>query len=82
MRVTRSGIVLTFCVLEHQKEHALGHTRMMEKGVTCFNFQSRAPIKGVISGVSGEVEVETMKRNSWSSRCSLVVSYGQWKKGG
>lgn len=54
----------------------LGLTRLKAKELTCLNFQSRAP--RVIFGVSGEVDYE--EENSWSSWCSSVVSYGQWKK--
>lgn len=60
--MTRSGIVLMFCVLEQQREGALHLFSIKEKEVTFFDFWSRAPIKGVIAGVSREVELDDLSR--------------------
>ncbi|CAB1319227.1 unnamed protein product [Coregonus sp. 'balchen'] len=47
----------------NKNERALCLTRIKEKEVTAFDFCSRAPMKGVISGVSVEVGAEEIKMN-------------------
>ena len=47
-----------FCMSAEQKECALRLSRFKEKELTAFDFRSRAPIKGVISGFYVEVSAK------------------------
>lgn len=51
VKVTRSDMVLIWCVSKEQKECALCLMKLSTHEVNSFDFQSRAPVKGVISGV-------------------------------
>jgi hypothetical protein len=58
VRVTRSGLILMFCV---SAEEVCFKTQN-DIGVECFclDFCSRVPIKGVISGVEQEIKAENL----------------------
>lgn len=55
VRVTRSGMMLISCV-KAQKEKALLLYKMLTYDVGSYDCQSRAPVKGVNSGVSLDKE--------------------------
>lgn len=58
VRVTRSGRILICYVSAEQKKCVLSLKKIQEWDVSCMDFQSRAPIKGVISGVAQEVKAD------------------------
>lgn len=54
--MTKTGLVLSNCISEEQRESAVGITRILTSNVLSFELRSRALVKGVISGVSMVVE--------------------------
>jgi hypothetical protein len=56
VKVTRNGMVLISCVSEEQKECALWLAELLKHEVNSCDFQSRAPVKGVISGVPSDID--------------------------
>lgn len=62
VRVTRRGLILINCISEEQRKIAVGLKRIQTTEVLCFELWSRAPVKGVISGVPTDVQVEYLKR--------------------
>ena len=59
--MTRSGLILMNSISEEQRKIALSHKRIRTE-VLCFELGSRAPAKGVISGVTTDVQVEYLKK--------------------
>lgn len=62
IKVTRSGLILIDCASEEQRKTAVGLKRIHTTEVSCFKLQSGAPIKGVITGVTMDVNIEYLKR--------------------
>ena len=60
-KVTRSGLLMIYCVSSAQMEMALQIKRLGTRIVTCFALRSRAFLKGVITGVALSVEEEQWK---------------------
>ena len=63
IKVTRSGLVLVNCVDEEQKNLALDLPR-------CIDLRSRAPAKGVIAGVSLDVDNEYLSQKIQGVACA------------
>jgi hypothetical protein len=62
IRVARNGLILMNYISEEQRKIAVGLKSIQTAEVSCFELQSRASVKGVISGVATDVQVEYLKR--------------------
>jgi hypothetical protein len=56
-----SGLILINCISEEHSKIAVSLNRIRTTEVLCFELLSRSTVKGVISGVTTDVQVEYLK---------------------
>lgn len=61
LKITRSGLVLIAYASAAQKKSMVGLTRFEDYAVPCFELRRRSPVKGIISGVSEELDIDILK---------------------
>ena len=63
VRLAKSGMMLISWLSKEESEKALWLCKLLTHEVASYDYRSRAPIKGVISGFSVDIEASWFKMN-------------------